>query len=165
MRKSIIAAAALLAAPAAATPVTYMISGGEFSQVEGSFSGRFTYDIDTNAYTDISVRLTGSSTADYNGEFDMLLTVEPFTNSEARFLKEANDVNLGVVIALTFTPSLNATSGVLSADLNECFSEDCDFGQFIGTTSGTFAAVPVPPALGLLAAAMAGLFVFRRAKS
>ena len=180
---------------AAAAPVTWVLDGVTFASSEvqgpgpydGVATGRFTYDADTNTYSDVSITTTGSGIwgTDNCGDSALCGTYiratdlyAPLTATSLQITPTASDpidstgyygISLQFVSALTNaggTVQLFTAGGTDGEGI--CKNSDClpegaaGVTAFRGFSGGSVSAIPVPAAVWLFGSALAGLGWMRR---
>ena len=180
---------------AAAAPVTWVLDGVTFASSEvqgpgpydGVATGSFTYDADTNIYSDVSITTTGSGIwgTDNCGDSALCGTYiratdlyAPLTATSLQITPTASDpidstgyygISLQFVSALTNaggTVQLFTAGGTDGEGI--CKNPDClpegsaGVTAFRGFSGGSVSAIPVPAAVWLFGSALAGLGWMRR---
>jgi hypothetical protein len=156
------AIAAVLAAPTLcrATPIDYVIAPGTTTTLNGdteTISGSFTFDAATGTESIVSITLTGA--APFAGTYDQAAPAIPtnplHSEIDTPFILGPVHVELRFASALDVSPDA-LTEVFFFGNLSDgCIRGECVDGAPTG--SATFAAVPEPGSLALLAVGLAGL--------
>jgi len=165
----------LFATVANAVPVTWRIDGVLAFEDGGTVSGVFTYDADTNEYSDVAITTTDGSLL--NGFSYNLLDPRPSNNSEndalylistdAPNFPNAQVLNIDFEFAIT---NAGGTQPIRGINEYSCGPANCtgpsiyryeDNSGYPGF-SGTVSSVPIPTAAWLFGSALAGLGWARR---
>jgi hypothetical protein len=151
-----------------ATPLTWSLSGATLN--DGSTaSGSFTYDADTNAYSNYSISYTAGSigaaitydaSASVNGlssAANLTLTLGSVTNY-MNIAFDTNLTNVGGTIAISIDPGFSFTAS--SWECTNCGNTRLFTGGVV--TANVPVPVPEPATLALLGLGLAGLGFSRR---
>jgi len=155
-----------------AVPVTWFLQDVAFND-GGVATGSFVFDADTATFSDINVTTTSGSIL--TGEtYDSVLPVSPGNSS---FLSFANSAGVGDftgfdAIAIALSGTMTNAGGLLAINIagfaseSRCVDSDCFAvaNPFRSITSGfiTTSEVPLPAALPLFLAGLAGLGFAKR---
>ena len=171
MRTQLLAFSLLLSSATYATPVEWTLSATFSEGLEAT--GQFTYDADTNQYTDISIFFDGNLA--FQRATSPGFTTPRFLVRDTGVWEPSSGLMYTEDFSLSFEQSLTNAGGearIASGyyylgvqDLNECFfGPYCPLGPAYDQTliSGTVSAVPIPAAAWLLGSALIGLRFVRR---
>lgn len=145
-----------------AAPVEWTIDSLVFDD-GGSGSGSFTYDADTNFYSNIDI-VTTSGTSFGGAAYDV---VNDFAPNSSDFLVAIIVPFSGApALQLGFATQLTNVGGVVTIDYaveSQC-GDGCEIpvSDYRSISSGQISAVPVPAAVWLFGSALAGLGWLRR---
>jgi hypothetical protein len=150
------------AAAVNATPVEWTIDSLVFDD-GGTGSGTFTYDADTNAYSNIDI-VTTAGTASTGAPY---MSVIDFAPNDSDFLAVMVFPLAGThSLELSFATSLTNAGGIIAIDGwgESICGQECMFPvtRLRNITAGQISAVPVPAAAWLFGSALAGLGWMRR---
>ena len=153
-----------------AIPVTWTLQGVAFDD-GGVASGSFTYDADTNTYSDIALITTNGSTL--NGAvYGYVNTYYPFIDADSIIFADSPSADLSDAqqLVLFFAEDLTSSGGsvgfrpTLSSVEVLCGNTQCSVSD--GTerqiVAGYVTAVPIPAAAWLFGSALAGLGWLKR---
>jgi len=143
-----------------AAPVVWAINDGAFED-GGTFSGSFTYDADTDIYSDISINVS----AWFIAPPAYVFTADSPLNSDASelFLYGGVDYVFERYLGLYFETDLTNQGGTVAIYLPVSREEFVDYGDGQPSAgeryivSGSVTAVPIPAAAWLFGSALAGL--------
>jgi hypothetical protein len=150
------------AAAVNATPVEWSIDALVFDD-GGTGSGTFTYDADTNTYSNIDILTTAGTESDGAP----YMSVIDFAPNDSDFLAVmVYPLEGSHSLELSFATSLTNGGGIITIDgLGESLcGQECMYPalRLRDISSGQISAVPVPAAAWLLGSALAGLGWMRR---
>lgn len=158
----------LLSIPTHAAPVTWHLLDAVFDD-GGLAAGIFTYDADTNLYSDITVSVTVGSNSSFSD------TIYEYTGAATtiqpnKLLGAAHPIiNLGdSLLDLIFSTNLTNSGGIVSLEVFPSGKSGERINNLFGVptpryfVSGSVSAVPVPAAVWLFSSAFACLGWLRR---
>jgi len=157
----------LISMTANAIPVTWTLENVVFED-GGTVVGSYTYDAETNTYTNVSITTTGFG--DFPGSlFDdacNVSTCHPDYIDSRPVFEIANGANLERIVVLSLEGAMTNSGGVLDILVggtgNDISAEWDDILRRRNVVSGSVSAVPVPATAWLFGSAIAGLGWYRR---
>jgi hypothetical protein len=149
-----------------AAPVVWNINNGVFSD-GGTFAGSFTYDADTDTYSEIAVMVSDWTGGPTSGH---IFTSDSPLNSDAGelFLSSYDVDGWDRYLGLFFEDALTNQGGTVAIDIFFSSEEivDLSYQQIViyqrDVLSGSVTAVPLPAAAWLFISALAGLWRLNR---
>jgi len=145
-----------------AAPVAWTIDSLVFDD-GGTGSGTFSYDADTNTYSDIAI-VTTAGTGFGGASYTSVIDFAP--NDSTRLAVMIFPLESLPALELSFASSLTNSGGIIAIDgLGESIcGQECQYpvAELRGISSGQISAVPVPAAVWLFGSALAGLGWLRR---
>jgi hypothetical protein len=158
----------LFVSVAQSAPLTWVVNNALFDD-GSSLTGSFSYDADTNTYTDIDLvtdlvdwSTEGELGASTSTELHLLQIITPYPSCEYRDVIEypyCMDLNLQFVDPLT---SGGGTVNLVPYSSYE-WGNDYNNNTFgLSLVSGSVSAIPIPAAIWLFGSALAGLGWLRR---
>jgi hypothetical protein len=162
MRSILLLVTLLVSLTANAAPVTWTVNSLMFDD-GGTGSGTFSYDADTNTYSNIDI-LTTAGTASTGAPY---MSVIDFAPNDADYLTVMVVPLAGThSLELSFAASLTNAGGIIAIEgVGESLcGQECMYPavRLRDITSGQISAVPVPAAVWLFGSALAGLGWLRR---
>jgi hypothetical protein len=158
----------LLAGVAQSAPLTWVVNNALFDD-GSSLTGSFSYDADTNTYTDIDLvtdlvdwGTDGELGASTSTELNLSQIITPYPSCEYRDVIEypyCMDLGLHFVDPLT---SGGGTVNLVPYSSNEWGNDFLNNTVGLSLVSGSVSVIPIPAAVWLFGSALAGLGWMRR---
>jgi len=145
-----------------AMPVEWNVDALVFDD-GGTGSGTFTYDADTNTYSDIDIVTTAGSGFSGASYIDVNIVAGVSADSFVAMIYPLAGLP---VLQLSFAAPLTGAGGIVAIDgyAESICGDGCEYpaGDYRYISSGQVSAVPIPAAVWLFGSALAGLGWLRR---
>ena len=153
----------LFSAMAEAIPVTWTLENVVFED-GGTAYGSYTYDADTNIFTNLSITTTAGSIITIGQTYTLGCNYSGCGNLDDVVVAET-PASYPPVFGFILDAPMTNNGGSLAMLIGPC-QTSCEFSadaqSFRNVISGSVSAVPIPPAVWLFGSALGGLGWLRR---